>query len=202
MEELKIIVAQNIVQYRMALGITQIELAEKLNYSDKSVSKWERGLSIPDVYVLKQMAELFGVTVDELLMKHETVKLNISTDSKQQRIRRLIITLLACGLVWLVATLVYVILNWLSIRGSWKCFVYAIPTTMIVSTVFSALWGNKLSTALTVSMLVWTLLLSIYIALMTTKSWLLFLIGIPMQVLIILWFRLPKISVRNIFKSK
>jgi transcriptional regulator with XRE-family HTH domain len=67
MEDYKRIIANNITELRKAVPLTQAELAEKLNYSDKAVSKWERGESIPDVIVLKQIAELFGVTVDYLL---------------------------------------------------------------------------------------------------------------------------------------
>ena len=61
MEELREIIAKNISDLRKKSGLTQIELAEKLNYSDKAVSKWERGDSVPDVGVLKQIADLFGV---------------------------------------------------------------------------------------------------------------------------------------------
>ena len=60
-------VAKNIAQYRKAHHDTQLDLATKLNYSDKSVSKWERGESLPDVYILSQIAELYGVSVDFLL---------------------------------------------------------------------------------------------------------------------------------------
>ena len=67
MVDLKPVIAQNITALRQSHKMTQIELAEKLNYSDKAVSKWERGESIPDVIVLKTIADLFGVSLDYLL---------------------------------------------------------------------------------------------------------------------------------------
>lgn len=74
MEDLKRIIADNIAELRKAVPLTQAELAEKLNYSDKAVSKWERGESIPDVIVLKQIAGIFGVSVDYLLEEVHPLK--------------------------------------------------------------------------------------------------------------------------------
>lgn len=56
-----------VAQLRKEKGLMQKELAEKLYVSDKAVSKWERGLSIPDVAILVPLAEILGVTVTELL---------------------------------------------------------------------------------------------------------------------------------------
>lgn len=186
MEELKIIIAKNIVKFRTALGLTQIDLAEALNYSDKSVSKWERGQGIPDVVVLKRMAEIFGTTVDDLLTEHEDSKQIVLPDKKSIAISKRIISLMAVGLVWLVATLVFVTLNLIGVKGIWRVFIYAVPVTFIVLTVFSAMWGKKWSLAVFVSLLVWSVLLSIYITFIGTKAWLFFFIGIPLQVLVIL----------------
>ena len=59
MTDLKPIFAENLAVLRKKKGWTQLELAERLNYSDKAVSKWERGESLPDVTILKQIADLF-----------------------------------------------------------------------------------------------------------------------------------------------
>src|SRR5690606_37404500 len=69
--ELGRILAENITYYRKKLNLTQLELAEKLNYSDKSVSKWERAEGIPDVFVLKELSVFFGITIDTLLSKRK-----------------------------------------------------------------------------------------------------------------------------------
>ena len=68
-QNVRSIIASNLTKYRKNLGLTQLELAEKLNYSDKTLSKWERGESIPDIVTLKQLASIFGVSVDVLISK-------------------------------------------------------------------------------------------------------------------------------------
>ena len=60
-------IAKNLAYYRKRAGLTQAALAEKINYSDKSVSKWESGAGTPDVYILVQLAQLYGVTVNDLV---------------------------------------------------------------------------------------------------------------------------------------
>ena len=59
------LLAKNLVYYRKASGLTQLELADKFNYSDKSISKWERGEGFPDVFVLKSLADFYGINVDD-----------------------------------------------------------------------------------------------------------------------------------------
>ncbi len=66
MDDLKRIIAKNIVELRKSMNWTQDEFSEKLNYSDKAVSKWERAESIPDVIVLKKIVDLFNVKIDYL----------------------------------------------------------------------------------------------------------------------------------------
>lgn len=78
MNELKEIISKNITNLRKAEKLTQFEFANKLNYSDKAISKWERGESVPDVITLKQIADFFNVTVDYILTEHtnETLPLD------------------------------------------------------------------------------------------------------------------------------
>ena len=59
--EFKKIVAENLVRERRESGLTQLDIAKKLNYSDKAVSKWERGEAVPEAYVLKQLATIYNV---------------------------------------------------------------------------------------------------------------------------------------------
>ena len=70
MEDLKKIIAKNITDLRTAKGITQLELAEKLMYSDKNISKWERAEAVPDVVVLKTLADMYGITVNDFLVEN------------------------------------------------------------------------------------------------------------------------------------
>lgn len=66
-----------IASLRKEQGMTQLELAEKMNVTDKAVSKWERDLSCPEVSSLPRLAEVFGITVDELMQ--------VKTESKQEK---------------------------------------------------------------------------------------------------------------------
>ena len=72
------LLAKNLVYYRKASGLTQLELAEKFNYSDKSISKWERGEGFPDVFVLKSLADFYGITVDDFyLEEHKKIAVKL-----------------------------------------------------------------------------------------------------------------------------
>lgn len=192
MEDLKKIIAKNIQSLRKAAGVTQIELAERLNYSDKAVSKWERGDSMPDITVLKQLADMFGVTVDYLLNdEHDLPELSAST-KKMIRKNRLIITLLATALVWFVATAAFVILGLLpySLPKTWMSFVVAVPVSCIVIIVFNSIWGRPKLNFLWISVLIWSTLLTLFFLLNIKNVYLIFILGIPSQVLVILWSRL------------
>ena len=185
MDKIKASVAKNIAEHRKRLKLTQLQLADKLNYSDKAVSKWERGEAVPDVYILRELANLFGITVDELIgnVKHPTAK-------KEIRLNKIVISLLSVGVVWLVATIVFVILNWCEVPlKNWMAFIYALPVSAIVGIVFSMLWGKRPIPTILVSALIWTAALSVFLSFPfpATKIWLIFIVAIPLQTLTILW---------------
>ena len=194
MTDIKEIFARNLQESRKAAGLTQPLLAVKWNYSDKAVSKWERGESIPDVVTLKQIADLFGVTVDYLITEgHE----HVGEELKSSRVRknRLIITLLAVALVWLVATVIFVCLTpEIAInQNGWMVFVYAVPVSMIVTLVFNSIWGKAKFTFLIITILMWSTLAAVYLSLFAfaiTNLWMLFIIGLPGQIIIWLWSNL------------
>ena len=193
-------IAQNLIALRKRAGWTQAELAEKINYSDKSVSKWESGNGVPDIYILLQLAELFGVTLNDLVAEQTPVVAN----KKRTGLHALII-LLSSGIVWLVATCVFAFLQLLSVAGEWwLSFVFALPINAIVAIVFASIWHYKMLNFLSVSTLIWTAILSIYLLITCLAAtaveglWVMFLIGIPLQILEVLWafFRL------SVFRQK
>ena len=198
--ELKDNLAKNIVIFRKHLGLTQAELAEKLNYSDKAVSKWERGESIPDLYVVKELADLFGTSVDTLIA--EPKKENVKTVKNVNK-KRTIICACSAGLVWLVAVVVFSFMNIIYpplVDKAWLTFVIAIPITFIVLLSLSAVWGKSIVNALFTSALIWTVITAIYVSLYNLLEspshtlWMIYLIGIPLQVLTILWFSFKKVK--------
>lgn len=192
MQELKAIIARNLSELRRNAHMTQIELAERINYSDKAVSKWERGESIPDVAVLKEIADLFGVRVDYLLEEEHNASDDAPPAPRQNS--HLIITLLSASLVWLIATALFVCLGILLPKtdGLYLVFIYAVPVTAIVVLVFNSIWGRVRWNYLVVSILVWSALLSVYLSIPGELMWMVFLLGIPAQLIILLWSRLAR----------
>ncbi len=191
-EDLKSVIAKNIVDLRTGAGMTQAELAEKLNYSDKAVSKWERAESMPDITVLKTIADMFGVMVDYLLkVDHTFDKEQAVTVNRRKRNNRGIITGISIVFVWFIATFVFFILDTATnLRAHWLCFVYAVPVSMIVWLVFNSIWFNRRRNFLIISLLMWSLLAALCITLLKFGIWLLFVVGVPGQVIILLWSRI------------
>ena len=184
------IIAENIAELRRASKLTQAELAQKLNYSDKAVSKWERGDAIPDVLVLAEIAELFSVSVDYFLHEHEKGEKKPAVEADKNRIR-LATSLTACVSPYAVAVILFFILNeiYSSPEWIWKIFITPLPVVAILSIIFCSLWTrNKLYVFISVSALLWSALLCIYVFVSTVKSaWLLFVIGAPLQLIIFFW---------------
>ena len=190
-EKLKQRIGANIAAFRREKGITQAELAEKLNYTDKAVSKWERGESIPDVTTLVQVAELFSVSLDELAGISQPEK--TAVEEPQRKANKSVILMLSSLLVWFVAMLVYVILASLNVSRSWIGFFYAIPANAIVIICLRSAWRKFNWNFAAVSLLVWGCLVALYVTLLVfldINMWRLFLLGIMGQAAVCLWFRM------------
>lgn len=188
-QELRERLAKNLTEYRRLYEMTQAELAEKLNYSDKSVSKWERGEGLPDVYVLSRLAELYGVTTDDLL-SDRTPRRSPALVQKRRR-SRVLITSLSVGLVWLVAVLCFFFLGLFvpDLTRRWLTFLFATPPSFIVLIVFAALWGGQRHRVLAVSGLVWSIAACVAVPLSAVPNiYLIYIVAAVFQVLVILWF--------------
>ena len=174
-------VAKNIAANRKAHHDTQLDLATKLNYSDKSVSKWERGESLPDVYILSQIAELYGVSVSALIGEVQPPK-----ESKPHY--HMFILLLSLALTMAVATLLFSMFMICKVDyPAWMFFVYALPVCSIICIVFTSLWWGILWQGVSVSALIWTLGLSLYLSFELENVSLIFLVCAALQVLTLLW---------------
>ena len=202
-EKVKYRIGANIAAYRKRDGLTQASLAEKLNYSDKAVSKWERGESIPDVLTLLQLAELFGVKVDDLLSDPNRLPENtgavvgkmekaVEKTLKRKADKKSILNLSSL-LVWFVALLAFVVISSLGIEKSWIAFIYAIPADAIVRLSLLSAWRDYRWNKTLISVMVWGVLLSLYLSLLLflqVNIWKLFLLGVPGQIAVLLWFRM------------
>jgi len=202
-ERLKKQIGANIASYRKRMQLTQAGLAEKLNYSDKAISKWERGESAPDVQTLVQLAELFDVTVNDLLEDPNALPANpgavervlsgaVERTLKRKADKRVILSL-AGLLVFFVALLLFVVLSSLDIPYTWTAFIYAIPACAVVLLSLRSAWKDFRWNQVLISMIMWGGILSVYLSMLLflhLNWWKLFLLGIPGQAAIILWSRL------------
>lgn len=195
MEEKRLVIAENISALRRSSGLTQAELAERLNYSDKAVSKWERGDSIPDVLVLAELAEMFSVTVDYFLHPHAPDEKKPKAEQGKNRLHAAI-SLTACAAPVFIATLLFVILRLAlpEADGLWRVFVTAAPAVSVLAIIFTSIWSKrKEAVFLSVSALLWSVILVVYVFIMSlTSSATLFIIGIPIQLVILLWYFIVK----------
>jgi len=215
-------IAKNLIRYRKEASLTQVELAALINYSDKSVSKWESGNGVPDVYILLKLAELYHVSVNDLVYGEEekgkadpaegealetgdAVANGAKSGEAGKKGRNLLpfwmqtlIMLLSSGLVWLIAVVAFVTLNLIYPKQPWwLAFIYALPVNSILILVLSGVWKKTFLNFASISALIWTSLLSVYLTVrlwMDSLSiagaeniWLVFLLGIPLETLEIFW---------------
>ncbi len=199
-EDMKQTIAHNIAALRKSRGMAQSDLAMYLNYSDKAVSKWERAESTPDITVLKAVADLFGVLVDDLLKPDLTAPPRAKeSDDEAHNIRtRGFVTGISILLVWLVATVIFTILETIPVEFTdhWMVFAYAIPASFILWLVLNSIWFNRRRNYLIISLLMWSVIGLAYLAVWRFTArhiWMAFLLGLPGQAIIILWSRLKKI---------
>ena len=194
-KSLEQIIADNLVYYRKASGLTQLEVAEKFNYSDKSISKWERAEGMPDILVLKALADFYDIRVDDFF-KEEKAKIKMTRKSK-----RWFIFGLSETLVWLVFGIFFTVFSIFlrDVFAWWLLFVYAASASAILAVVWAGIYHKRLYQLIATSCIIWFTIASVYLtALMVTlpnpnqNLWLLFLIGIPLEVLSILWYFLRK----------
>lgn len=203
-KEFKNIVAQNIYYLRTENHMTQYELGEKLNYSDKAISKWERGDGLPDAYVLNKMSQLFGVTVDYMLTPHSEQNKKVETQPIKKA-KRIVSNIVAAGIFTLALLIFVLIAIGTGYNGEkifyWQVFVYAIPVVAITRIVFASVWERARGVFLHTSVLLWSILATIYLAIGDYDLWLLFVLGLPLQLIVFFGFKI-KITITFSKKGK
>ncbi len=220
MTDLKQIFAANLQSLRQARGLTQTDLGIQLNYSDKAVSKWERGESIPDAAVLKQISSLFGISLDSLLTDHtnetepyweKNLEEHAAKEKKHRQARprkdltpeekalenkkHRRIAFVAIAGVW-VAVILAMIIVWgiedAFTKPVWMIPIYGVVGTCLLVVIFNSIWGSYKPVLLwiSISLFVLSLLAAVYIQLLPRNFWMLFLLMIPLEVLLFAVFRL------------
>lgn len=191
MENINLVIGTNIKELRKANKLTQFELAEKLNYSNKAISRWESGEVIPDVLTLNKLCELFNIPLSQIFEENVTNS-KVKKYYKFQIGNKLAISLLSVLFIWLAATISFVGINMTYGVSYWQFFIWAIPLSCIVGIVFNSIWGRAMFNYLLITILNWSSIASVYFTIENYSLWLLFLIGIPIQIAIILWSNITK----------
>ena len=195
MKNLENIFSKNLIKYRNLMGLKQSELAKKINYSDKSISKWERGEGLPDLKATKNLCDIFGISIDDMLKENDDHKTKITKTILTKNRKHFITSLLSASIVWLIATIVYVSLVIAQVQGKlWLPFIYAIPISSIVFIVFSSIWGNNALQFLCITLLLWGVILSITLSTSITNIWFICVIGAVCQTMIAMWFALIRLK--------
>lgn len=188
MKDIKSIIAENITNLRVKNGLTQSALAQKLNYTDKAVSKWEHGDTLPPIEVLKEITDLFGVTLDFLVTENNGEWHDKTYNGKRNNTNKIVITMLATLTVWLISTFIYVYGYILADVSNWILFVLAVPFSCIVLLIFNGIWGKRTFTFIILSIFTWSLITCFYLLILPHyNAWPAFILGAPFQVAIILW---------------
>lgn len=196
MEDIKNNVAKKITELRTLNNMTQLELAEKLNYSDKTISKWERAESSPDIAVLVEIADLFGVTLDYLVRSENVEEAVSECKKKEVTFNRRAVSYIAEGGGWIVALFAFIITTLITnhMTFQWLYFVYALPVVLIIKLIFNSIWFNSRYNYLIISALLWAILATIHITFLYFKInvSLIYLLGVAGQFVIVLASRIKK----------
>ncbi|MBR2432850.1 MAG: helix-turn-helix transcriptional regulator [Clostridia bacterium] len=188
MENVKEIIAKNLVELRKSRKYTQQQLAEKLNYSDKAISRWEHAESLPDIETLCKICDIYGVKFEYLLQEEQPKRSKNPYVVQSNTGNKIAITLIAASSVWMVAVLIYFYTTLIYKSNLWTTFIWAIPVTGLVVQFCNRLWGTRLFKYIIISFNAWTIILAVYLQLLSQNhnAWMLFILGIPIQVIIFL----------------
>lgn len=194
LNELKLISASNIIKLRQGAGLTQAELGARLNYSDKTISKWERGEAIPDAFVLTQLAAMFDVTVDYLLSSHDAWE--APTEPEEEPVEPAtpadraysenMITALVFVSIWTACIIAFVTL-WLAADiVYWQIFAIALPVSLLVVMILMCVFKKRDALQYIIAAFVFSIFVMLYFIIPGEEPWQLFLIGVPSVIIVFL----------------
>lgn len=194
LNELKLISASNIIKLRQGAGLTQAELGARLNYSDKTISKWERGEAIPDAYVLTQLAAMFGITVDYLLSSHDAWEAPAEPEDEPEEpatpadraYSENMITALVFVSIWTACIIAFVTL-WLVLDVvCWQIFAVALPVSLLVVMILMCVFKKSTALQYIIAAFVFSVFVMLYFIIPDEEPWQLFLIGVPAVIIVFL----------------
>lgn len=196
MEKLEKTVAENLVILRKKSGLKQSDVASKLKYSDKTISKWETGEVMPSVANLYALCNLYGLTMDQIINPLQD-DFEVTPQKDYGMRNKLIISLLAISVVWILATVLFVYNLILFEQNSWTLFVWAVPVSCIIGLVFNCLWGKRKFNYVIISILIWSFITSVYLQFLQYNLFALYFLGAPVQLSTILWSGLKRKKIKT-----
>ena len=192
MSDVKQTITDNLIALRKSRNLTQQDVASYLNYTDKAVSRWETGESLPDISVLQKLAEFYGVDFEYLIKAHDEP---VKPEKPAANHIKVAVFLLFAVCCFTLATIAYVYSIVIDNRYYWVAFIWALPASFLIGFILSNRWWNRILTASFLSATVWTLILGVYLQLIywnITDVWALFLLGVPIQLIIVLLLYIRK----------
>lgn len=181
MEDLREVISKNIITLRKQKGMTQLDLAKKINYSDKAVSRWEKGEVLPDIETLQSLSKIFGVPLSYMIESHQETELVKRKPTRNE----LIVQALAICIIWLFIVVFFVYINLIYEYSFWQAFVWGVPASALLTLWSNKKWGNNTLKVVLQSIFVWSLITSFYLTFLEQNLWLIYIIGIPIQACII-----------------
>lgn len=186
MAEIKDIIAKNLIELRKKHNLTQNELAVKLNYSDNTVSRWERAELMPSIETLVAISEFYDVPIENLI-KENVVK-QTEFDKKAQSIKKLSIVLLSVSLVWFAVILAYFYCQTFFKLDLWTLFIWALPASFLVLFLFNLYLRRRIYGYTFLTFFIWTFILGFYLQFIEYNMFLLFIVGIPAQLALSIYY--------------
>ncbi len=184
MDDVKLVVAKNILALRKSKDLTQGDLGKYVHYSDKAVSRWEKGESLPDIETLQEVANVFGVKIGYLFEDHSYE--HQYGETKNQTASKIACVVLSVLIVWLIALFVFLYLGIYNKVVCWQVFVWSVPASCLVLKYFNKRWRNGKNAIVISSIFIWSFIASIYCQFISYNLWLIFFVCAPVQVVLIL----------------
>ncbi len=185
MENIKENISKNLVKLRKSKKLTQQDFAKIFNYSDKAVSRWERGESLPDIDILTQICDYYNVEFSWLISSQEEV---VKVKQKASTWYRVATVLLYVVSVFTLATVIFVYFQISSNTVFYQAYIWSVPISFFIVTWCCHRWWEKALEFSFASATLWTLLASVYVQFLSLNIWAIFLLGIPLQLILVLTF--------------
>lgn len=185
MENLREIVSKNIVSLRKANNLTQIELAKRINYSDKAISRWEKGEVLPDLETIQALSEVFDVPISAILEKEqEGSKPKKIKQTKQQVLSQIFIMFE----IWTILSVAYAYFNITRGENIWQIFVWGIPATALIILLINHKRKSNISSFIYGTIFVWSFITCIFLHMLNSCPWYFFVLGVPIQGMLVVRF--------------